>query len=115
MRRATTVLERGSSSGASEEVLEGIARALQLDEAERAHLFDLVRATSTTRAARRRPTQKRVRPTIRYILDAMVGVPAYVRNGRLDVVAANVLGHALYAPVLLKLLASWTVDPSPVP
>src|SRR4051794_41435373 len=37
-------LERGNASGVSELVLEGLARALQLDEAERAHLFDLVRA-----------------------------------------------------------------------
>jgi transcriptional regulator with XRE-family HTH domain len=94
-----TRLERGSTRGASEEVLEGIARALQLDEAERAHLFDLVRATSTTQSARRRPAQERVRPTIQTILDAMVGVPSYVRNGRLDILGANALGYALYAPV----------------
>jgi hypothetical protein len=83
-------------------VLEGIVRALQLDEAERAHLFDLVRAASTSahRPARRRPTQERVRPTVQQILDAMTEVPAYVRNGRLDILAANRLGQALYSEVL---------------
>ena len=94
-----TRLERGTTSGASEEVLEGIARALQLDEAERAHLFDLVRAANRSRPTRSRPTQDRVRPTVQRILDAMVGVPAYVRNGRLGILSTNGLGAALYAPV----------------
>jgi transcriptional regulator with XRE-family HTH domain len=94
-----TRLERGHANGASEDVLEGIARALQLDEAERAHLFDLVRAASTALPSRRRPSQERVRPTVLRILDAMAGVPAYLRNGRLDILAANRLGHALYSPV----------------
>ena len=94
-----TRLERGSANGVSEDVLEGIARALQLDEAERAHLFDLVRAASPARPARRRPSSERVRPTVQTILDAMVDLPAYVRNGRLDILAANRLGSALYSPV----------------
>jgi transcriptional regulator with XRE-family HTH domain len=94
-----TRLERGMTSGASEEVLEGIARALQLDEAERAHVFDLVRAANRNRPTRTRPTQDRVRPTVQRILEAMVGVPAYVRNGRLDLLSANRLGAALYSPV----------------
>jgi transcriptional regulator with XRE-family HTH domain len=94
-----TRLERGTTNGVSEDVLEAIARALQLDEAERAHLFDLVRAASTTRPARRRPTQERVRPAVQRILDAMTEVPAYVRNGRLDILSANRLGYALYSEV----------------
>jgi transcriptional regulator with XRE-family HTH domain len=95
-----TRLERGTTSGVSEDVLEGIARALQLDEAERAHLFDLVRSANRSRPTRARPTQDRVRPPVQRILDAMVGVPAYVRNGRLDILSANRLGAALYSPVL---------------
>jgi transcriptional regulator with XRE-family HTH domain len=96
-----TRLERGSSSGVSEEVLEGIARALQLDEAEHAHLFDLVRTASTASPVRRRPSHERVRPTVQRILDGMGGLPAYVRNGRLDILAANQLGEALYSEVFV--------------
>lgn len=93
-----TRLERGNASGASEDVLDGVARALQLDDAERAHLFHLVRAANSTVPSRRRPAQERVRPTVQRILD-LITTPAYVRNGRLDVLAANSLGRALYAPV----------------
>jgi PAS domain-containing protein len=94
-----TRFERGNASGASEEVIDGVARALQLDEAERTHLFDLVRtANASSRTTRRRPAQERVRPVIQRILDS-ISAPAYVRNGRLDLLAANPLGRALYAPV----------------
>jgi transcriptional regulator with XRE-family HTH domain len=94
-----TRLERGNAAGVSEEVLDAVSRALQLDEAERAHLFDLVRAANATAASPgRRPSQERVRPTVQRLLDA-IQAPAYVRNGRLDILAANTLGAALYAPV----------------
>ncbi|HWS58163.1 MAG TPA: helix-turn-helix transcriptional regulator [Actinotalea sp.] len=94
-----TRLERGNLAGVSDGVLEAIARALSLDEAERAHLFDLARAASTTPAkARRRPATARVRPSIQAMLDAMTGAPAVVRNDRLDLLATNRLGRALYAP-----------------
>ena len=92
-----TRLERGNASGVSATVLEALARALQLDEAERAHLFDLARATHTTARARRRPVTQRVRPTVQQMLDAMTAAPAFVRNGRMDILAANRLGHALYS------------------
>ena len=94
-----TRLERGTAAGVSEDVLEAIARALQLDEAERAHLFDLVRAANTSRAPRRRLTQDRVRPMVQRIIDSVQDCPAYVRNGRLDILAANPLGAALYSPL----------------
>jgi transcriptional regulator with XRE-family HTH domain len=94
-----TRLERGDARGVSDDVLDAIARTLQLDEAERAHLFDLFRAAATSRPARRRPSQERVRPTVQRVLDSMTTVPAYVRNGRLDILAANRLGAALYSPV----------------
>jgi len=94
-----TRFERGNASGASDDVIEGVVRALQLDDAERAHLFDLVRsANAISRPTRRRPSQDRVRPVVQRILDSM-NAPAYVRNGRLDLLAANALGRALYGPV----------------
>ena len=95
-------LERGRAPGASESVLEGIARALHLDEAERAHLFDLARAAGAPAATRapRRPAAQQVRPSVRRILDSMTTTPAYVRNARLDILAANRLAAALFAPIL---------------
>src|SRR5437762_6991476 len=94
-----TRLERGNATGMSEGVIDGIAHALQLDEAERTHLLDLLRAAGTTgRPPRRRPTPQRVRPTVQRIVDSMTGTPAYVLNVRLDVLTANALGYALFAP-----------------
>ena len=94
-----TRLERGNARGVSDSVLEALARALQLDEAERTHLFDLAHAANPTTRARRRPTKQHVRPSVQRILDAMVTAPAYVRNGHLDVLGANQLGRAVFAPM----------------
>jgi transcriptional regulator with XRE-family HTH domain len=92
-------LERGNAKGVSEAVLEGISRALQLDDAERAHLHDLVRAANTRTSAlpRRSAQAQQVRPGMQQLLDAMTQVPAVVQNGRLDIVAANQLGRALFS------------------
>jgi transcriptional regulator with XRE-family HTH domain len=92
-----TRLERGSAAGVSETVLEALARALQLDEAERAHLFDLARAAHATPRRRRRPAPQRVRPSVQHILDAVTAAPAFVRNGRMDLLAANRLGRTFYS------------------
>jgi len=94
-----TRLERGNATGVSESVIDGIAHALQLDEAERAHLLDLIRTASTTRPPRRRPARQRVRSAVQRVLDSMSGTPAFVLNGRLDILTANELGFALYAPI----------------
>jgi transcriptional regulator with XRE-family HTH domain len=94
-----TKLERGNATGVSESVIEGLAHALQLDEAERAHLEDLLRTAGTNRPPRRRPARQRVRPTVQRILDSMTGAPAFVLNGRLDILGANDLGFALYSPM----------------
>jgi len=92
-----TRLERGNAGGASEEVLDALARALQLDDAERSHLLDLVRAAQGPARRGRRRVREQVRPTVQHLLDAMAGVPAFVRNGRLDIIGANALGRALYS------------------
>ncbi|MGW1024236.1 helix-turn-helix transcriptional regulator [Streptomyces sp. NPDC002577] len=92
-------LERGNLSGVSETVLDSLARALQLDEAERAHLDDLARTANTTRRPTRRRAPQPIRPSLQYLLDAMTEAPAFIRNGRLDILATNRLGRALYDPV----------------
>ena len=92
-----TRLERGNVVGASETVLEALVRALQLDDVERRHLFDLARASQHTTARRRRRARQQIRPAVQQMLDAMATVPAFVRNGRLDIVGTNRLGRALYS------------------
>jgi hypothetical protein len=92
-------LERGNLTGASDSVLEALARALRLDEAERAHLHDLARAANTTPQTRRPPARKQlIRPVVQRILDGIAAMPAIVLNGRLDLLAANRLAMALYSP-----------------
>jgi transcriptional regulator with XRE-family HTH domain len=95
-----TQLERGNARGVSDEVLDALARALQLDEAERAHLLNLARAVGAARSARPLPARQQVRPSVQHILDSMTEAAAFVRDGRLDVLAVNQLGGALYSPVL---------------
>jgi transcriptional regulator with XRE-family HTH domain len=93
-----TRLEKGNLRGASEEVLDAIARALQLDDAERAHLFDLARAARDNRPPRRR-SQPPLRPALQQMIDTMTGSVAFVRTPSLDIVAINPLGHAFYTPL----------------
>ncbi|MFI5890192.1 helix-turn-helix transcriptional regulator [Actinoplanes sp. NPDC051513] len=96
-------LERGKCRGISDAVLTAVARALRLDDVEREHLLDLVHAANA--AAARKPAGKSagnpaaVRPGVQRLLDAMTDAPAYVWNGRLDVLAANALGRALFLPL----------------
>ncbi|MFI8593073.1 helix-turn-helix transcriptional regulator [Microbacterium sp. NPDC078428] len=95
-----TRLERGDLSGASDSVLESLSRALQLDDAEAAHLHDLARAAASSPVARKpRRATGALRPSIQRLLDAITEAPALIRNDRFDYVAANRLGRALYSPV----------------
>jgi transcriptional regulator with XRE-family HTH domain len=91
-----TRLERGDARHASHDVLDAIARALQLDELEREHLMDLFRPSTTPARARRRQ-QPKSRESLQLVLDAMTGAAAFLRNARLDLLTANRLGRALYA------------------
>lgn len=95
-------MERGSLAGASEGVLDALADALRLDEAERSHLYALARKCGARSSRRRPPTSDSIRPGIQQMLDAITDAPAWVRNGRHDLVAMNSLGRALYAPVLAE-------------
>lgn len=94
-----TRLERGAVGGVSEEALDALVRALQLDDVGRAHLVDLVR-TANARPVRRH-TRDQVRPSVQRLLDSMTGTAAFVRNGRLHILSANQFGYALYAPAFL--------------
>jgi transcriptional regulator with XRE-family HTH domain len=75
-----TQVERGNVNGVSDSVLDALVRALKLDDAERSHLFNLVRAQRTTNQTRRRPSKPNVRASVQQVLDAMTGGAAYVRN-----------------------------------
>ncbi len=92
-----TRMERGNLAGVSEGVLEALARGLQLDDAERAHLFDLARAAQPSTPRRPPRTQQRIRPSVQRMIDAMTGAPALVQNGRGDILATNSLGRALFS------------------
>lgn len=91
-------MERGNLSGASDSVLDTLALALQLDEAERDHLFALARTAGPGKRRNTPPTS--VRPAVQQVLDAIADAPAWVRNGRHDILATNRLAQALYSPVL---------------
>jgi transcriptional regulator with XRE-family HTH domain len=94
-----TRLERGNLRGASASVLDALARALRLDDTERMYLYDLARAAAPAPEARARQRQVRpkVRASVMRIVDGMPELPAYVMNNRLDTLAANPLGRALYS------------------
>lgn len=93
-----TKLERGAISGASPGVLDALAKALRLDDAERAHLFDLAHvATPVARPPRKRSRKTwTAHPSLQWMLDAVTAGPAFVRNGRMDLLATNALARAFY-------------------
>jgi transcriptional regulator with XRE-family HTH domain len=101
-------MERGDLGGASEAVLDGVANALQLDEAERDHLFALARSAGPSSTRRTRPGPNTVRPAIQQVLDAITEAPAWIRNARHDILAMNPLARALYSPVLNSAVAGAT-------
>ena len=92
-------MERGNLAGVSDGVLQAVAGALRLDEAERAHLFDLARAARDRSTGRRRPVLGTMRPAVAWMIDAMTGAAAFAVNSRQDILAANHLGQAFYSPV----------------
>jgi len=97
-------LERGAIAGASASVLDAVSRALQLDDTERAHLFDLARAADgiplSGRARRRATTPAVPRPSLQWALSAITDGVAFVRDQHQDLLATNALGRAFYSPVI---------------
>jgi transcriptional regulator with XRE-family HTH domain len=94
-------LERGNLSGVSDEVISAIATVLRLDDAEVAYLQDLAAAAhpQPVRARRPRPDDT-IRPSLQRFLDSITGSAVWIRDERMDFVAGNALGRAVYAPVL---------------
>ncbi|MEV5705387.1 helix-turn-helix transcriptional regulator [Actinoallomurus sp. NPDC052274] len=94
-----TRLEKGHISGVSESVLEAVAQALLLNEDERTYLLDLARAARPARRRSHRRKDVRIPSPVQWMVDSMTMAPAFVRNGRLDIVASNALCRALYSPM----------------
>jgi transcriptional regulator with XRE-family HTH domain len=95
-------LERGNLAGVSDEVLEALSRALELDEAERAHLYDLARAAASRPTHRKRAQPESVRESLQATLDAITTAPAIINNGRGDMIAANDLARALFSEMFVS-------------
>ena len=93
-----TRLERGRASGVSDSVLDSIGDVLQLDDVEQSHLRRLIRGASAQTATPARPAPMELRPSLHYLLDAIEGAPAFIRDGRLNLLGANELGRSLYSP-----------------
>nr|WP_309484315.1 helix-turn-helix transcriptional regulator [Streptomyces himalayensis] len=94
-----TRLEKGHIAGVSEDVLDAVARALQLDQDERTYLFDLARAAQPPSRTLGRRKAVDIPPRVQWLLDSMTLSAAFVTNGRLDIVATNALARALFAPL----------------
>ena len=94
-------MERGSLTGVSPEVLNAVATALRLNEAETEHLHDLARAAGPV-SSRRRPrvVTATVRPSLQRFLDTNTATPTFIQNRRADLISANPLGEALLSPLL---------------
>ncbi|MEU0880196.1 helix-turn-helix transcriptional regulator [Lentzea sp. NPDC005914] len=86
-----TRLEQGNGRNVSTEVLDSIARALRLNDAERAHLRNLTHS----KPGKKRAARTHVRPALQHLLDS-VGVPAYVGGRRSDIHAWNSMAAALF-------------------
>ena len=98
-------LERGNLKGVSEGILEAVGRALRLTPDERRHLFNLARLANSPHNGHRTQHSQNVRPPVQMLLNSFAG-PAWVRNDRMDLLTANQLGTALYAPIFEGAIAA---------
>ncbi|MFE0252079.1 helix-turn-helix domain-containing protein [Streptomyces sp. NPDC059010] len=89
-----TRLEQGNGRNVSAEVLDAIARALRLTDAEHAHLTHLAKP----KQHKKRPAARteHVRPALRQLLDSIEGVPAYISGRRADILAWNRMAAAVF-------------------
>jgi len=94
-----TRLEKGHITGVSEDVLAAVARALHLNQDERAYLFDLAKAARPSRRPPARVKHTVVNSPVQWFIDSVTMSAVFLRNGRLDVLASNQLGRALHAPM----------------
>lgn len=89
-----TRLEQGNGRNVSGEVLDAIARALRLTDAEHAHLTHLAKPKQHKKKRAARP--QRMRPALLQLMDAMDGVPAYVVGRRSDILGWNRMAAAVF-------------------
>ncbi|MEU6556052.1 helix-turn-helix transcriptional regulator [Streptomyces sp. NPDC046915] len=89
-----TRLEQGNGQNVSAEVLDSIARALRLTDAEQAHLTHLAKGKQHKKKPSARPQQ--VRTSIGQLLDTMDAVPAYVVGRRSEILAWNRMAAAVF-------------------
>jgi transcriptional regulator with XRE-family HTH domain len=94
-----TRLEKGNISGVSEDVLKAVGRALHLNDEERLYLSELARAAQPNQRSSSRRKEVEVARPMQWLLDSMSMSAAFIRNGRLDVMATNALARALHAPM----------------
>ncbi|MFD5797334.1 helix-turn-helix domain-containing protein [Streptomyces diastatochromogenes] len=89
-----TRLEQGNGRNVSAEVLDSIARALRLTDAEHAHLTHLAKP----KAHKKKPAarQQQVRAALCRLLDVMEGVPAYIVGRRAEILAWNRMAAAVF-------------------
>ncbi|MFD6493822.1 helix-turn-helix domain-containing protein [Streptomyces sp. NPDC059944] len=89
-----TRLEQGNGRNVSAEVLDAIARALRLSDAEHNHLTHLAKPKQHKKKQTARPQQ--VRGALRQLLDTMDGVPAYITGRRSDLLCWNRMAAAVF-------------------
>jgi transcriptional regulator with XRE-family HTH domain len=105
-------LEQGRDQHPSAQVLDALARALDLDDQATAHLHELARPVPRRQRAAARP--ERVSPDLQRLLDTWIHTPATVLGRRMDVLAHNALAGALYqhSSIGTNLLRAIFLDPA---
>jgi transcriptional regulator with XRE-family HTH domain len=89
-------LEQGKETNPSGPILDGLARALHLNEEENAHLYALANHAAGRTARGSPPVSRVVRPGVRQLLETVRPCPAYVLTRTSDLLAANPEALALF-------------------